>query len=49
MRRVAPATEGSGRLTLATSGDPERFRRVAHALAGIEAVEPVLACSWNDS
>jgi glutamate racemase len=49
VRRVASATEGSGRLTLATSGDPERFRRVARALAGIEALEPVLACSWNDS
>jgi glutamate racemase len=49
VRRVAPVTEGSGRLTLATSGDPERFRRVAHALAGIDALEPVLACNWDDS
>jgi glutamate racemase len=48
VRRVAPANEGSGRLTLATSGDPERFHRVAHALAGIDALEPVLACTWND-
>jgi glutamate racemase len=49
VRRVALDTESSGRLRLATSGDPERFRRVAHALAGIETLEPVLACSWNDS
>ena len=49
VRRVASGTEGSSRLTLVTSGDPDRFRRVAHELAGIEALEPVLACNLNDS
>jgi glutamate racemase len=49
VRRVASSAGGSGRLTLATSGEPERFRQVARELAGIEALEPVLACSWNDS
>jgi glutamate racemase len=49
VRRVASATGGSARLTLATSGDPETFRRVAHELARIQALEPVLACSLNDS
>jgi glutamate racemase len=49
VRRVASDTDGSGRLTLATSGEPERFRQVARELAGIEALEPVLACIWNDS
>ena len=48
VRRVASVTEGSTRLTLATSGDPERFRRVTRELAGIEAHEPVLACRLND-
>ena len=49
VRRVASDTGGSGRLTLATSGEPERFRQVAREVAGIEALEPVLACNWNDS
>ncbi len=49
LRRVASDMGGSGRLTLATSGEPERFRQVARELAGIEALEPVLACNWNDS
>jgi len=48
VRRVASGV-GSGRLTLATSGEPERFRQVALELAGIEALDPVLACNWNDS
>ncbi|MGH8947826.1 MAG: glutamate racemase, partial [Acidimicrobiia bacterium] len=48
VRRVASGVGGSGRLTLATSGEPERFLEVARVLAGIEAVEPVLACNWND-
>jgi glutamate racemase len=49
VRRVASDAKGSGRLTLATSGDPERFRQVARELGGIETSEPVLACIWNDS
>jgi glutamate racemase len=49
VRRVASGVVGSGRLTLATSGEPERFRQVALELAGIEALDPVLACNWNDS
>jgi glutamate racemase len=49
VRRVASSARGSGRLTLATSGDPEHFRRVSYELAGIESLEPVLACTWNDS
>jgi glutamate racemase len=49
VRRVASDAEGSGSLTLATSGDPERFRHVARELARIEARESVLACTWNDS
>lgn len=47
VRRVAPESNGSGRITLATSGDPDRLRRVARQLAGIETGETVLACSWN--
>ena len=46
--RVARSPEGSGTLVLATSGDPALFSQVAKDLAGIEAVRPVLACSWND-
>jgi glutamate racemase len=46
--RVARGQSGSGRLILATSGDPDRFDRLAQALAGITASEPVLACVWND-
>jgi glutamate racemase len=47
--RIAPSPEGAGRLVLATSGDPTAFERVAYDLAGIEADQPVLACTWNDS
>jgi hypothetical protein len=47
--RIAPTPEGAGRLVLATSGDPTAFERVAYDLAGIEADQPVLACTWNDS
>jgi glutamate racemase len=47
--RVAPTPHGAGTLTLATSGDPERFERVAYDLAGIESDQPVLACTWNDN
>jgi glutamate racemase len=46
--RVAGDLDGSGRLTLATSGEPKRLRESARRLAGIEATEPVLACAWND-
>ncbi len=48
VRRVAPSPVGSGRLVLATSGDPTRFELLARDLAGIETEEPVLACTWND-
>jgi hypothetical protein len=34
---------------MATSGDPQRFERVAYDLAGIESDQPVLACTWNDN
>jgi len=47
--RVASAHAGEGRLRLATSGEPARLERVAYDLAGIEADQPVLACTWNDS
>jgi glutamate racemase len=47
--RIASDHPGEGRLRLATSGDPDRLARVAYDLAGIEADEPVLACTWNDS
>jgi glutamate racemase len=46
--RVAGSPVGSGRLVLATSGDPARFEQRARDLAGIETDEPVLACTWND-
>lgn len=49
VKRVAGDRGGEGRLTLATSGDPDRLRQMARRLTGIEATEPVLACSWNDS
>jgi hypothetical protein len=32
---------------MATSGDPDRLRESARQLAGIEVIEPVLACVWN--
>ncbi|MGH8913305.1 MAG: glutamate racemase [Acidimicrobiia bacterium] len=48
VRRVARAPGGSGRLALATSGDPIEFEKAARELAGIEADLPVLACTWND-
>ena len=47
--RIASAHAGDGRLRLATSGEPARLERVAYDLAGIEADQPVLACTWNDS
>jgi glutamate racemase len=47
--RIAPTPNGEGTLTMATSGDPERFERVAYDLAGIESDQPVLACIWNDN
>jgi glutamate racemase len=47
--RLAAESGGTGRLTLATSGDPSRLAEWASRLAGIEATEPVLACSWNGS
>jgi hypothetical protein len=31
---------------LATSGDPVLFEKAAYTLAGIEADQPVLACTW---
>jgi glutamate racemase len=46
--RVASRREGSGRIQLATSGDPVRFQKLALELAGIEAEQPVLAWTWND-
>ena len=39
--RVAPDTTGSGRLTLATTGDPAAFADLASALASIDA--PVIS------
>lgn len=48
VRRVASSTAGSGRLVLATSGDPIRFEQLARDLAGIETEQPVLACTWNE-
>jgi glutamate racemase len=45
--RLAGDETGDGTLTLATSGDPDRLRESARQLAGIEVVEPVLACVWN--
>jgi glutamate racemase len=45
--RLAGDEPGEGTLTLATSGDPDRLRESARRLAGIEVVEPVLACVWN--
>jgi glutamate racemase len=48
VKRIAPNDTGSGSLTLATSGDTERFRIVARVLAGIATDTPVLACIWND-
>jgi glutamate racemase len=45
--RLAGDDPGEGTLTLATSGDPDRLRESARRLAGIEVVEPVLACVWN--
>ncbi len=48
VKRVALAREGSGRLVLATSGDPIRFARLARELAGIETEQAVLACTLND-
>jgi glutamate racemase len=47
VRKVAASGTGSGRLFLATSGDPDRFARQAHDLAGIETEQAVLACTWN--
>jgi glutamate racemase len=47
--RIAPSRHGTGWLTMATSGDPQRFERVAYDLAGIESDQPVLACTWNDN
>jgi len=47
--RIAAAHAGEGTLRLATSGEPARLERVAYDLAGIEADQPVLACTWNDS
>jgi glutamate racemase len=49
VRRIARVPRGSGRLLLATSGDPARFEQVAYDLAGIETEQPVLACTWNDN
>jgi glutamate racemase len=46
--RVARSPVGSGRLVLATSGDPIRLKQLARDLAGIETEEPVLAWTWND-
>jgi glutamate racemase len=46
--RVAGDTGGTGDLVLATSGDPDRFARLAHDLAGIRSPHPVLACTWNE-
>jgi glutamate racemase len=48
VERVAGSQRESGRLLLATSGDPVRFEQLAYDLAGIETDQPVLACSWND-
>lgn len=45
VRRVSSSPVGSGRLVLATSGDPTRFEQLARDLAGIETREPVLACT----
>lgn len=45
--RVVPNPGGSGRMWLATSGDPEQFEGIARRVAGLEADEPVLACTWN--
>jgi glutamate racemase len=46
VKRVARSPNGSGRVLLATSGDPGLFEKVAYTLAGIEADQPVLACTW---
>jgi glutamate racemase len=45
--RLVGEQPGKGTLTLATSGDPDRLRDSARQLAGIEVIEPVLACVWN--
>lgn len=47
--RVSPPMSGSGRLLLATSGDPARFLGQTRDLAGLEPTGPVLPCIWNDS
>jgi glutamate racemase len=49
VKRVAGHARGERRMTLATSGDPERLEKSARGLAGIEATLPVLACVWDDS
>jgi glutamate racemase len=49
VERIAGDARGGGSLTLVTSGDPEMFRESAKRLAGIDVMEPVLACVWNDS
>jgi glutamate racemase len=46
--RVVATPVESGRLVLATSGDPYRFEQLANDIAGIETNEPVLAWNWND-
>ncbi|HSO49944.1 MAG TPA: hypothetical protein VLS86_05315, partial [Acidimicrobiia bacterium] len=48
VERVAGSSRESGRLLLATSGDPARLEQLAYDLAGIETDQPVLACNWND-
>jgi glutamate racemase len=48
VKRVARSPRESGRLILATSGDPARFQQLAYDLAGIETDQAVLACIWND-
>lgn len=40
--RVGRGETGTGRLSLATSGDPDEFEMLAMNVAGIKAVEPVL-------
>jgi glutamate racemase len=46
VERVAGSPDGAGRVLLATSGDPVLFEKAAYTLAGIEADQPVLACTW---
>ncbi|HSJ82521.1 MAG TPA: glutamate racemase [Acidimicrobiia bacterium] len=47
VERVAPSRGGEGKVLLATSGNTALFEKMAYALAGIEADEPVLACIWQ--